>query len=73
MEPRLSQPTPSILSIVFQVHGGLCAPGAAARSYGGKQLGTTPPSGSVRGLGGSARRLNRSHPGPWDLLQQEAS
>lgn len=39
MEPRLSQPTPSILSIVFQVHGGLCAPGAAARSYGGKQLG----------------------------------
>lgn len=36
MEPGLLQPYPSVLSIVFQVHGGLCAPGAAARSYGGK-------------------------------------
>lgn len=36
MEPGLLQPYPSVLSIVFQVHGGLCAPGAAARSNGGK-------------------------------------
>lgn len=44
MEPRLSQPTPSI---VFQVHGGLCAPGAAARSYGGKQLGISQERGKA--------------------------